>query len=245
MPTRRRLIVAGVITLVAGLVILFPARVAYDWFAPAAVRVGGISGSIWSGSASRASAGGIYVSNLQWRIKPLRLFTGKLAYAIRSGAGAESFEANLALSIGGDIYLTEMSADIPLQNLEVSSGVRGMRGTASARFERLVLSNGIPVAAKGTLEVSGLVLPLVSQSSIGDYRAEFFTQQDGVVASVQDTDGIVDLAGSLKLAADGAYEFLGQLAPKPETPPQLRQQLLFLGSANERGQYELRLEGRL
>ncbi len=90
-----------------------------------------------------------------------------------------------------------------------------------------------------------ILLPLVSQSPIGGYRAEFFTQEDGVVASVQDTDGIVDLAGSLKLAADGAYEFRGQLAPKPETPPQLRQQLQFLGSANERGQYELRLEGRL
>ena len=224
MPTRRRLIIAGAITLLAGLIILFPARVAYDWFAPPGLRVSGISGSIWSGSASRVSAGGIYVANLQWRFKPHRLFTGKFAYAIQGGAGAESVETDLALSIAGDLHLTDLSAFIQLQSLETSSGVSGMRGTASARFERIVLSNGLPVTAKGTLEVSGLLLPLVSQSTIGGYRAEFFTQQDGVVASVQDTDGVLDLAGSFKLAADGAYEFLGQIAPKPETPQQVRQQ---------------------
>ena len=227
MPTRRRLIIAGVVTLLAGLIILFPARVAYDWFAPPGVRVSGISGSVWSGSASSASVSGVYVANFQWRIKPLRLFTGKLTYIIEGVDGSE------------------ISAYMPLQSLQESSGIQGIGGTASARFEQIVLSNGVPVAANGKIEVSGLLLPLVSRTTIGGYRADVFTQEDGIVASVEDTDGIVDLAGSLTLAADGAYAFDAQIAPKPETPQQIRDQLRFLGSANERGQYELRLEGGL
>jgi general secretion pathway protein N len=227
MPTRRRLIIASVVTLLAGLIILFPARVAYDWFAPPGIRVSGISGSVWSGSASRANVSGVYVANFQWHIKPLRLFTGRVTYVIEGVAG------------------TEISAYMPLQSLQESSGVQGIGGTASAQFEQIVLSNGVPVAAKGTIEVSGLLLPLVSRTSIGGYRADVFTQEDGIVASIEDTDGIVDLAGSLTLAADGAYAFDAQIAPKPETPQQIRDQLRFLGSANERGQYELRLEGGL
>ena len=245
MPSRRRLIIAGVLTLVAGLIIMFPARVAYDWIAPAELRVGGISGTVWSGSADRAQAGGIYVANLQWRFKPLRLLTGKLAYAVSANLAAGSVESDLALGIGGDVYLTDMHAFMSLQSLEVSSGVTGIRGTVSARFDRLVFANGMPISAQGILEVSDLLLPLVSQSSIGGYRAEFFTQQDGVVASVEDTDAIIDLAGSLKLTNDRNYSFSGQLAPKPETPPEVRQQMQFLGSANERGQYEFRFEGTL
>jgi hypothetical protein len=35
------------------------------------------------------------------------------------------------------------------------------------------------------------------------------------------------------------------LGPKATTPAKLRQQMQFLGSANERGKYELRLEGTL
>jgi len=241
MPTRRRLIITGVLTMLAGLVILFPARVAYDWFAPPELRIRGISGSIWSGTADHAAGGGVYVAQLKWRFRPFRLFTGKLAYAVSASLGADSVESGLALSIGGTLFLT----DIPLQLLEASSGVRGLRGTASGRIEQLVLSDGVPVSVQGAIEVSDLLLPLVSQSSIGGYRAEFFTQQDGVVVSVEDTDGVVEIAGSLKLSNDRSYSFLGQLAPKSETPPQVRQQMQFLGSANERGQYELRLEGRL
>lgn len=88
------------------------------------------------------------------------------------------------------------------------------------------------------------MLPLVSPVPIGGFRAEFFTQGGGIGASVEDTDGLVDLAGSLNIGDDGNYRFLGLLAATPATPPQLQNQMLFLGSPNERGQYELRLEGQ-
>ena len=120
-----------------------------------------------------------------------------------------------------------------------------MQGILNIQFDRLQISDGLPVAALGAVEVSGLLLPLVSQTAIGGFRAEFFTRQDGVVASIEDTDAIFDLAGSLRITSDRNYQFLGQLAAKPETPPQVREQMRFLGSPNERGQYELRLEGQL
>lgn len=65
------------------------------------------------------------------------------------------------------------------------------------------------------------------------------------MASVEDTDAIVDLAGSLSVSADRTYRFLAQVAPKSTTPEDLREQMRFLGTPNERGQYELRLEGQL
>jgi hypothetical protein len=38
---------------------------------------------------------------------------------------------------------------------------------------------------------------------------------------------------------------VAQLAAKNNTPANIKQQLQYLGSANERGQHELRLEGKL
>ena len=58
-------------------------------------------------------------------------------------------------------------------------------------------------------------------------------------------DANVDLAGSLSIAADRTYEFVGRVAPKDDTPAEMREQMRFLGTPNERGQFELRLEGRL
>jgi len=99
--------------------------------------------------------------------------------------------------------------------------------------------------ANGTAVVSGLLIPLVSRTPMGGFRAEFFTQVAGIGASVEDTDGVIELAGTLDIANDGNYHFLGLLAAKPATPPQVKEQMRFLGSPNERGQYELRLEGQL
>ena len=245
MPTRRRLIIVGCLTLVAGLIILFPARVAYNWFAPPGIALSGISGSIWSGAAQSMMIGDVYVGNLTWQARPHRLLLGQAAYALEGRPAGGFVECDFALGFGGSIYLNDLVGSVPMQVLERASGIRGLRGNASVDFEQLIFSDGAPVAAIGILEVTGLTLPLVATTSIGGYRAEFFTQQDGIVASVEDTDGVVDLAGSFELSRDRNYRFLGQLAAKPETPAQVRQQMIYLGTPNERGQYELRLEGRL
>lgn len=246
MTSRRRLIAIGLVTFIAGLIVVFPARVAYHWFAPEQIAVGGISGSVWSGTAQNASSSGVYVTNLSWRFKPLRLFTGKLAYAVAARPATGFVEADVGFGFGGAIHVTDLQGAISLQLLEQLAVVRGIRGDASLRFERLTFKDGIPVAAEGAVEVSNLVIPMVATESIGGYRAEFHPQQDGGInASVEDTDGALDLAGRIALAPDRSYQFRGLIAAKPETPASLRQQLRFLGTPNDRGQHELNLDGQL
>ena len=244
MPTPRRWIIAGLFTLLAGLIILFPARVAYKLFAPPGIALSGFEGTIWRGSARHMMAGGVYVGNFNWRIRPLRLFTGKLAFGIEGSPPSGFIESEFAIGFGGDIFLSDLRSSIPVETLQQVSKIQGLRGNASIRFERLQLSNGWPVSARGTLDVSALLIPLVAQTPIGDFRAEAFTQEDGVVVSIEDIDAVVDLAGSLNISSDRQYRFVGLVAAKPETPEQIRQQLQFLGSPNARGQYELRREGQ-
>lgn len=245
MPAMRRLIIVFVATLVVGLAVTFPARVAYHWFAPSAVALSGISGSVWRGSASQANVGGLYLGELRWRLQPLALVRGRASFDVTASPAGGVLDGNAAIGFGGDVYLAQTRASLPLDAISGLAGMPGLRGTATADIERLRLRDGLPVAAEGSAEVRGLVLPLVSPQPIGGYRIEFFTQEDGVVASVEDTDGLVDIAGRMLFGLDRSYEFLGQLAAKSETPTAVADQMRFLGSPNARGQYELRLEGTL
>ena len=246
MATRRRLIAVGLITFVAGLILVFPARVAYHWFAPDQVAVGGISGTIWSGSAQNASSGGLYITDIKWRFKPLRLFTGKLMYAVEASPANGFIETDAGIGIDGTVHISDLQGVLGLHTLEQVLAIRGLRGNASLRIDRLTLKDGVPGTAEGTLEIADLVVPMVSAGSIGGYRAEFHPQQDGgVSASIEDTDGIIDLAGRVTLSMDRSYQFRGLIAAKPETPQAMREQLRFLGSPNERGQHELNLDGQL
>jgi general secretion pathway protein N len=245
MKSRSRLITAGLATFVVALIIFFPARVAYRWFAPETISLAGIGGSLWNGTAREGQANGIYLRDIAWRIQPLKLLTGKLGIAVEATPPSGFVDANVALGLTGTVTLTGVKASMTLQSLQQAIGMTGLSGTVNAQFERLVIEAGLPIAADGVVEVADLLAPPVSRTSIGGYRAEFFTQESGVMASVEDTDGVIDLAGSLQISSDRSYQFIAQLAPKNNTPANVRQQMQFLGSANERGQHELRLEGEL
>ena len=245
MANRTRLIKLGLLIFVLGLILLFPARVAYRWFAPAEFIASGISGSVWSGHATEASAYGTYFRDLSWRIHLLDLVTAKLGYGIESKLASGFVEGNIAIGFGGTLRATELRATLPLTSIQSITSLAGVRGSVSADFSELRLSSGMPVAADGVLEISGLTLPTVSRDPLGGFRAEFFSQESGISASIEDTNAVIDLAGSLQLAPDGAYQLLAHLTATGDTPAPVRQQLQFLGPANDRGQHELRLEGQL
>ena len=239
----RGLVLLGLFVLVLALVVSFPARVAYQWASPPFVAMSGIGGTIWRGTAREFSTHGVYLRDLEWRMRPLQVFTGKAVFDISASPVSGFFESRVAIGFGGAVTLRDLNASVPLSMFERAANVAGLRGNASLQFERLELVGGRPGAMDGTVEVAGLVVPMLAPTSLGGYRAEFFTQNDGIVASIEDTDGAVDLAGSLQLKQDKSYAFLGQVGAKPATPDSLRRQLRYLGSANERGLHELRLEG--
>lgn len=241
----KKLITVGVVTLVGGLLVTFPARVAYHWFAPADLQLSGLSGSVWNGNAIAGSVSGIYIRNLEWHFRPASLFTGKVAYATSSEPAGGFMDAVVAVGITGNVILDDIVGAISLSALPNSANLNGISGNVRLDFERLVLRDGAPTEAVGTVEVSGLIARGLSGSPIGDYQAEFLTNESGIVGSVEDLSGVLDVAGSIQVDVDRNYSFVGQVAAKGNAPRSITEQLRFLGSPNERGQREFRFEGQL
>ena len=245
MKSKRLLISCGLLAALIGLLTLVPARVGYHAFLKAHVPVAGIEGTLWHGTAAEASIDGIYLRDIEWRMRPLAIFTGKLSYAVSASSVSGVVESQVVIGSSGDINLSQVTAAVPLYPFAGSLGLPGLSGVAQLRFTRLDISNGLATAADGTLDLVNLVIPRLGRESLGSYTAEFHTQNNGISASVEDSDGVIDLAGSLQVNNDRSYEFIAQLVTIPNTPQSLRQQLKFLPPPNERGQQEIRLEGIL
>jgi general secretion pathway protein N len=243
--TKRGLLLVAALTVTLALIVMFPARVVYHWVAPAGIAVSGIHGTAWRGRADSVSIGDIYLADVSWRIQPLYLFTAKARYHVKGSPVSGFVKGDIGIGIGGSLSVSNLSAALPLQLFAESLNISGLAGDASVRFDRIQIRDGLPVAANGTIQVNNLVAPRLSRESIGGYQAEFFTQNNGVTATVEDTDGVVDLAGSLQIKDDRSYQFLGKVVAKPQAPASLLQQLKYLGSADDRGQREVRLEGTL
>lgn len=245
MSNTKRLILAGFLTFLFGLVITFPARVAYQWFKTADLKLSGISGSIWHGRATQGSAAGIYLSNISWRFQPLALLRGRLGYAISSNPATGFLEANIAVGAGGSVSMSDVSGAMSLAALGDTLPLKGIEGDVSLQFEELVFRNGWTVGANGTVSIDNLVSRYLSPSILGNYRAEFQSAEDGILGSVEAVDGVLELAGTIRLTPDRNYALVGQVAAKPNAPPGLRQQLQFLGTPDARGMRDFRVEGQL
>ncbi len=245
MQTKRGLLLVAALTLAIALIVMFPARVAYQWMAPDGLAAGGIQGTAWRGRAAALTVGGVYLADVRWRLRPLYLFTGKMRYHVQGSPVSGFVESDVGIGVGGSVTLSNLTASLPLSLFADALNVSGLQGEASLRFDRIRLRDGLPVVADGTVAVNNVIAPRLSRESIGGYQAEFFTQDDGVSATVEDTDGVMDLAGSLQIGADRSYRFLGKVIANPGAPASLLRQLEYLGSANDRGQRELRLEGTL
>lgn len=245
MASTGRLIAAGAAVFLVGVVLMFPARVGYDWFAPPGVALSGLEGTVWSGHARDANIMGLYLRDIEWRFRPALLATGRVGYRLTARPPGGEIEGEVAVGAGGTLRLADVRATLPLDTLRTITRVDNLTGVAAVTIESAVLENGMPTAARGSLELRELLVPIVSRSPIGAYRAEFFTEEQGITASVEDIDGVVDIAGQLLLRPDRSYLFTGLLAPTAQTPPRLQSQMQFLGTPNERGQYPVRMEGVL
>lgn len=241
----KKLIVVGVATLLLGLLSIFPARIAYHWFAPATLQLAGINGTLWRGGATEGQAAGLYLRNLHWTFKPLSLLTGKLAFNTRLDPAGGFMSTDIYAGLDGSILFENLEGAVPLGALRDLIQTPGLDGRISLRFSELEILDGLPVTVNGTAEISNLFVRGLAAATIGDFRAEFSTTSDGIIASIEDTAGMFDLAGTLRVSPEGVYSLIGLIAPTPATPPAVIEQLRFLGSPNARGQREFRFEGRL
>ena len=242
----RVLWLAGTLACLLGIVTLVPARFVYHVAAPPELSLAGISGTVWSGRAEHASVAGVYLRGLEWQTRPLSLLSGKLAADVSAEPVAGFIEGRFSVAAGGKLGISQLTASLGLASLAGALQMGGIDGSANLQVERLELVDGLPTTAVGSVEVANLLVPDIHrQSRLGGYRAEFFTEDAGVTASVEDTDGIFDVAGRFDIGADRSYRFIARLSAKANADESLKRQLRFLGTPDSNGQYELRLEGQL
>lgn len=219
-----------------------PARVAYSLLNVPDMNMAGLHGTVWRGGAAEISVSGIYFRELSWRNKPFTLFKGVLGYQIEAESVPGFIQSDVTLSLDGTIELAATKVALPLSSLTGPNWISGLSGNAAADLSRVRIENGIPVLVAGNVSVSGLLVPFLSPESLGNYQAEIFTQDQRITATIEDSEGVVDLAGTVFLDSGSAYSVLVKVVTTAQTPDSLKR---FLPPANERGQHELRLEGTL
>lgn len=245
MAGRKRLILLGAATFLLGALLMFPARVAVSWFVPDTVNLSGVTGTVWTGRAAQGAANGMYFTDLSWSFKPLSLLKARLAFdaAIRTSAGR--IESYAAIGVTGAVTLKDLNGSLVLSAVHPAIQANGVDGTLMVQMEHLVFSDGLPSEATGVLSLGNLTTQAFGQDALGNFRANVTTDDNGIVALVEDAGAVIGIEGTVSLKNDRSYLFTGYVSPKPDTPAVIEQNLRFLGSADSDGRRQFRFEGSL
>jgi general secretion pathway protein N len=250
LQSRGAWIAAAVAVYVVFLLITLPAAFVTARLAKRGVISSATSGTIWHGQVTGLRVGVLNLGNAEWNFLFLPLFTGKLAADVKLAQPDGFANARVATTFAGRIILTDVSASLPLQSIMGNGGLPGgWVGKAQAKFNKLELKDGWPLAMQGTLDLIDVTGPASQPNNIGAYRIKFpegNVSADALTGSLESLEGAaLDVTGTLKFAADRSYQLDTMVAARGNAPPGLAQSMQYLGSPDAQGRRPFSVSGTM
>lgn len=242
-------IVALLLSAAVAVALTFPAAVAWRWWGERVsdVRLQGVNGTIWDGSATRISVRGQVLGRLQWQLSPWKLLTGQPRLQLQvEGPG---------LKLAG-VLLRHAPGQIAIENLNVESEAgwlapvlaipelepTGMLVTENARV--VLARTGLPRALEARIEwreagVRGQVV-----ARLGTLVIDAKGSDGNIEALVHDAgDGEVEIQGRASIEQN-TYRSEVVLVPRVADGPVV-EALQWVGQPREQGGRLLIVEGTL
>lgn len=158
----------GLVAFTGFAVALAPARLVYDAAArPAGIEAGLVTGTVWNASARRVRAGGVALNEVEARLRPGPLLTGRAVFDVTIADPALRGAGLVTLSAGG-VRFEDASGVIALGAIPALTAADLPPGeSARVEIERLVLD---PQGA--CLEAQGRMTSAALASAGEDYGAD-------------------------------------------------------------------------
>jgi hypothetical protein len=227
------------------LILQFPAITAINSINKNNLKVNGVNGTIWKGSASEISSNEIYLRQTKWKIAPSELLKGNLTFDISTYPFNGQLKFNLILDLMNNLSATNIKGNFPNDILEIIAPFLGVSSEIVMNIKSLSLNNKGINQLEGQILLNNLVMKGISNSVLGSYKIDLYERNGEIYGSIDDVSGEVDIAATMSLTLSGKYIIDGAVSEKQNTSNQVRTILSFLGAENENGQRSFRFEGEI
>ncbi|HEU5468919.1 MAG TPA: type II secretion system protein N [Steroidobacteraceae bacterium] len=244
---RGAIIAAGVAAFVVCLVAMVPARQLASRL-PAGVDLGGVGGTVWSGSARSLAVNGRALGALEWSCRPWRLLVLEWSCEVRLKPAGGAVSGDLSGDFGEEIVGEEIRGRLPISAFEGIATPRGWTGELELDVAEVRLVGRRPAAASGTLLLRGLKAPGPGGQVLGDFElvvGEGAVGGEALSGRLRDLGGPLHVRGAIELDAQGRYLLTGDAAPGPGASPAIFDALSFLGPPDRQGRRPFTIEGTL
>ena len=241
---RRTLWIAllGAVVFVAVVIVRMP----IEWIIPASGTVGScasLEGSLWSGSCAGLVVRGTPVGDVSWSLRPWRLFVGKLAVHLNLRRATATASADVELGMGESVTAHDVVADAPLDSGLIPGIPQTLHGRAHVELALAQVRRGIITQLQGRIEARDLEDRSTADTPLGSYLVTFPGGSGEPTGKLRDLDGPLALEGTLRLTPQPGFELEGLIAPRRGAPPELVNNIRFLGSPDAAGRRPFSMTG--
>lgn len=246
---RRFLFLIFVILVIATVVaITCPAQFAYRLLADrlGAVKLAGISGSIWQGHASSTQVFGAELGALDWRLQAAPLLHGAAVAHLSLSGGDIDAAGEVERAFGGLIEVREVTLHAPARIAAPALDIPALQmlGVLEGTIAQVRLRDAWPEAASGSVRWRNAAVAGAAQAQLGDLEATFASAADGSISgNVHDLGGPLQLSGTFRIAA-GGYDADARLQSR-DGNAQVNEALRYIGEAQADGSSRLLIHGQL
>ena len=242
---QKKQVLVSLFALLLMLILQFPAITAINSINKNNLKVNGVNGTIWKGSASEISSNEIYLRQTKWKIVPSELLKGNLTFDISTYPFNGQLKFNLILDLMNNLRATDIKGNFPNDILEIIAPFLGVSSEIDMNIKSLSLNNKNINQLEGQILLNNLVMKGISNRVLGSYKIDLFERNGEIYGSIDDVSGEVDIAATMLLTLSGKYIIDGAVSEKQNTSNQVRTILSFLGAENENGQRSFRFEGEI
>ena len=242
---QKKQLLISLFALLLMLILQFPAITAINSINKNNLKVNGVNGTVWKGSASEISSNEIYLRQTRWRIVPSELLRGNLTFDISTYPYNGQLKFNLILDLMNNLSATDIKGNFPNDTLEIIAPFLGVSSEIDMNIKSLSLDNKDINQLEGQILLNNLVMKGISNRVLGSYKIDLFERNSEIYGSIDDVSGEVDIAATMSLTLSGKYIIDGAVSAKQNTINQVRTILSFLGTQNENGQRSFRFEGEI
>jgi hypothetical protein len=230
----------------AAFVAIVLARMPAAWVVPARGAqwaCASLDGSLWIGTCTGLTVSGTPFGDLSWELHPLRLAAARLAAHLTLSHGPAEAAADVELTFGQRITARNLMADLPLDPALLPAVPPNLHGRAHVALALVQVQHGIIRQLQGRIEARDLEERSGNNTALGSYSVSFPGGSGDPVGTLRDLEGPLAVEGTLRLTPAPGFELEGVIAARRGAPPELVNNLRFLGSPDATGRRPFSLSG--
>jgi len=217
---------------------------------PADVKLGAVSGTLWSGHIAGVQRAPLYFPQLNWQLQLAPLWRGKIGVTLQGGElrDTELPYLQLAVELGvGSVDVRQSTVRLPVAGIMSQLQLpMPVDATGALVFNIQQFALGQPYCNALAGNASWQQAKFKAPNGWIDLNAIHSTLScDAGNISLQTSD---DNPLSLRVKAEvlaGSYRIAGSLKPAPSMPNEVHQAMQFVGQPDGEGRFPLTLQGQI